>query len=173
MNDQPVRSSNGVSLPVLHYAYALICICSALLTTTSGYRDVIGFLLSASFPEHAVSALSGVFQLVWNDLAYLIAKPLKSVWLYGLLQFLGAGLNVLAASMMFLRRRIGAYATLANISFGILAALAAMVTLIRRGRDDSWRIVAVTSYLACNIAWLAYFRTSLRRAIRGERTTFR
>ena len=173
MNDQTAVSHNGFSLPAWHYAYALICICSALLTATGGYRDVFAFLLSASLPEHVVSALAGVFQLVWNDLAYLIAKPLKSSGLYRFLPFLGAGLNILAASLLFLRSRIGAYATFLNISIGILAAVAGIVTLVRWGEADSWRIVAMTSFLACNIAWLVYFRTSLVRAIRGESTNFR
>ena len=171
MNDQSAATHRGLSLPVLHYAYALICICSALLTATGGYRAVVDFLLSASLPEHGVSFLAGVFQLVWNDLAYLIGKPLKSVGLYGILPFLGAGLNILAAALLFLRKRAGTYVTFANISFGILTAVAAIVTLIRWGEPDSWRVVALTSYLCCNIAWLAYFRASLRRQSAGRAQT--
>jgi hypothetical protein len=150
-----------------------MCICSALLTATGGYRAVVAFLLGASIPGNVVSALAGVFQLVWNDLSYLIAKPLRSAVLYDVLPFLGAGLNILAGSLLFLRSRIGTHATILNIIIGIIAAVVAIVTLMSRGRDDSWRIVSISSYLACNLAWLAYFGASLRRAIRGESANFR
>ena len=157
---------------VWRYAYAIICIFSALLTATSGYRTVIARLSDASLPELVVGALAGLFQLVWNDIAYLIAKPLKSTALYGVLPFLGAGLNILSALLLILRSRIGTQASIGNCIIGILAAAAAFVTVMRRERDDTWRIVSLTSCMAANIAWLAYFRASLRRVTRGERTNF-
>ena len=103
MSKDPGLPDSEQPLPAGVYLYSILAISSALFTVTGTYRAVIGFLTSLSLPEIVISAIAGILQLVWSDLAYCIAKPLGIVALFVMIPYLGAACSACSAFLLLLR----------------------------------------------------------------------
>lgn len=145
-------------LPVGYYVYSFIYISSAFFVSTGSYRLINDFLASVHLPELFISALAGVLSLAWNDFAYLIGKPLRTVEIFLFLPMFSAALNLVSAALLLFRTNIGVRFALGNLLFALVVGMTSLVVIVKRGGDDSWRLVSSLAFLVTTIAWLIFFR---------------
>lgn len=136
------------------YVHAAWCGISALLLATGGHRAFYEALGAIAAPEVAAAALTGLLNLAWYELAYVVGGGLKSAGVFVALPYLGIAAGLAAAVLV--RTRFHIHAAAAQLAIGLLVgglALAVLGWRTVRGFPDPWRLVAILAFLAGHGAW--------------------
>jgi hypothetical protein len=143
------------------YAYTFLIGTSSVATLLGLHREFYSLLQALSVPAVVVSCLTGLVNLAWYEMAFVVGGFVRSVQLFTIAPFIGAGLGVISAAMVLTRFRFRRHILLAHLSSGIaLAVVSLLILLIRllRGYDDYWRLLATVMLLLMYTAWFFYFR---------------
>ena len=147
------------------YGYAILISVSSLLTLCGFHRCFYSLLAYLSLPDMVVSCLTGMMNLSWYELAFVVGGGMKNGRAFAFIPFLGAGLGLLSSALLLTRFRFRRYIVLAFLIFCItLATLSLMVLSWRlwRGFDDYWRLATTIAFLIGHLVWLLYFRRTRR-----------
>ena len=153
------------SYPPGWYLYAILIASSSLLIPFGLHRTFYALLRDLSVPALGISALTGITNLSWYELAYVIGGAFKTVILFTLLPFLGSATGLLSVGLQFTGVRWRQRILMAHLAFGLaVATLSLMILLWRlwRGFVDPWRLVTVTTFLLAYGGWIIYFVKSRR-----------
>lgn len=152
----------------LHAAW---CAVSAVMLLSAQHRAFYRLLDGLSVPALAVSALTGLANLSWYELAYAVGGGLKSPRLFAVLPWVGSAAGLAAVAGLLLGGA-GWHRRLALLQLGlglVVGALALGVLAWRalRGFEDPWRLVTAISFVAAHAAWLVRFWPTPARAVGG------
>jgi hypothetical protein len=145
----------------ISYAYTILIGTSSVATLLGLHREFYALLGTLSVPAVVVSCLTGLVNLSWYELAFVVGGFVKSVRLFTIIPFIGAGLGILSAVMVHVRFRFRRQILFAHLASGIvLAVFSLLILLFRllRGYDDYWRLLTTVMFLLMYTAWLLYFR---------------
>jgi Ca2+/Na+ antiporter len=146
--------------------YALLVASSSLLLLFGFHRAFFATLQDLSLPSLVISALTGIANLSWYELAYVLGGALKNVTVFTLLPFLGSATGLVSVLLQFTPVRWRREALLLHIAFALMVALVClMILLLRfwRGFADPWRIVTTITFLLTYGWWIFYFRRTRHR----------
>ena len=147
------------------------CAVSAVVLLSGQHRAFYHLLDSLSVPALATSALAGLANLSWYELAYAVGSGLKSPRVFALLPWVGiaAGLAA-AAGLLFSGARWQRRLALLQLACGLVVgglALGVLIWRAVRGFDDPWRLVTAIAFLAAHASWLSRFWHAPARAVGG------
>jgi len=109
-----------------------------------------GLLRRLSTPDLFDSALTGLLNLSWYELAYVVGGGVKSALLFTLFPYIGGFSGLLSSGLLLSGHRWGNPSALGHIVFSlVVGALSLAVLLWRywRGIDDPWRLVTTLAFL--------------------------
>jgi hypothetical protein len=135
------------------------------------HRYFFHFLASLSAPPVVEGSLTGLTNLCWYELAYVLGGAGKIVGLFEILPLLGSASGILSVIALFTTVRWLRPFRMFHLLFGTAVGVASLLVLLdrlRRGYDDPWRLVATTSFVLMNALWFAYYRRSRRRCISAQ-----
>ncbi len=145
------------------YLYAGVVAVSSLLILFGLHREFYALLQTLSAPDLVVSCLTGLTNLGWYEIAYLVGGGLKKVILFTLIPFAGSITGLISASLLLTSVRIRRLSLLFHIVFSLfLGGLSLLVLLWRmvRDMDDPWRFaVSMTFFLFYSYWFLYFYRT--------------
>lgn len=147
------------------YAYIILIGTSSLLTLSGLHRAFYSLLGYFSPPDILASCLTGLMNLSWFELGYVVGGGLKNVTLFEAIPMLGGGLGLLSVALLLTRfpfRRLG---VLAFLAFSITLAILSLLVLswrLWRGLDDYWRLATAIAFLITHIVWFLYFQRTRR-----------
>lgn len=147
------------------YTYAGLVAVSSLLILSGLHREFYAFLQKLSVPDLVVSCLTGLTNLAWYEIAYLVGGGLKKVILFTLIPFAGGITGLISASLLLTSVRIRRYALLVHIVLSLfLGGLSLLVLLWRMVRDmsDPWRLVVAMAFFLFYSYWFLYFHRTRR-----------
>jgi hypothetical protein len=142
------------------YLYAILMVSSSVLLLFGLHRTFFALLRGLSVPDLGISALTGIANLSWYELAYVLGGAFKTVSLFTVLPFLGGGTGLLSVALQFTSARWRRAALLLHITIALTVALAClMILFVRfwRGFADPWRIVTTSTFLLTYGWWAFYF----------------
>ena len=140
--------------------YAAWCAVSALLLLAGQHRAVYRALDALSVPQLGTSAVTGLANLSWYELAYVVGGGAKSARLFVVLPYLGIAVGLLAAGGLLAGARWHRRAALLQLACGVgVGGLGLAVLLWRamRGFGDPWRLVNTVAFLGATAAWILVF----------------
>ena len=152
---KPVRHPPAGSV-----AYAVLAGVSSILTASGYHRIFYSALHGAQIPEPGISALTGLANLSWHEVAFVVAGAAKSAFLFTLLPVVGSATGFLSGILQLSRSRWRGPVVFAHLLFATLLGIAALAVVgIRwwRGFPDSWRGVTSLAFCIGSIFWLLYF----------------
>jgi hypothetical protein len=157
--------------PALYAAWSVI---SSLLVAAGAHREAYHVLRGLSLQSLVVAAATGLANLSWYEVAYVVGGGLKRVAVFDVIPILGVGAGLLGGASILARPPWNRLVPLAHVALGLLlGGLSLLVLAWRhvRGFEDPWRLVATLGFLAGYAAWGVMFaarsrgtpRTSLSR----------
>ena len=149
------------SYPRSYYGYTILIGISSVTILLGLHREFYSLLHTLSVPAVVVGCLTGLANLAWYEMAFVVGGFVRSVQLFTIAPFIGAGLGVISVAVVLTRFRFRRHILFAHLSSGIaLAAFSLLILLIRllRGYDDHWRLLATVMFLLMCTAWFFYFR---------------
>lgn len=150
-----------LSYPRGYYAYTILVGTSSLATLLGLHREFYSLLHTLSIPAVIVSCLTGLVNVAWYELAFVVGGFVKSVRLFTIIPFIGAGLGVISAAMVLTQFRFRRPILFAHLASGIALSMVSLLILfirLLRGYDDYWRLLATVMFLLMYTAWFFYFR---------------
>lgn len=151
--------------PLGWYLYAGVVSVSSVLILFGLHRAFYVLLQQLSLPDLVISGLTGVTNLAWYEIAYLVGGGLKNVDLFTLVPFIGGGTGLISALLLFTGVGIRRYSLFVHIIFSLsLGALSLLVLFWRlvRGMEDPWRLVVTVSFILFYLNWLIHFQRTRR-----------
>jgi hypothetical protein len=148
--------------PIGWHLYAVLTVASSLLIPLGLHRKFYVLMNDLSIPSLVAAALTGMANLSWYELAYIVGGGLKSVLVFTLLPFVGSATGLLSVLLLFTNVRWRRQLLFAHLAFGLTVSTLSLMGLLWRGFEDYWRSVTIISFLLTYTAWIFYFlRTRL------------
>lgn len=158
-------SSVKFNYPRGWYFYAVLMATSSLLVLFRLHREFYSLLHDLSLPDLAISGLTGLANLSWYELGYVVGGGVKSVRAFMIIPFVGSTAGFLSALLLLTRFRWRRHVLLAHLVFSIVIALLGLGVLswrFWRGYEDPWRLVTTIAFLLMCSTWLLYFHRTRR-----------
>ncbi len=143
------------------FLYALLVGTTSLVTAFDLGHAYYSFIQRTSLPPLVVSALTGLLNLSWYELSYVVGGGLKSVSIYLALPFMGAATGLVSAVSMVIPRRLRPPILILHFAFSVSVGILSLAVLswrYIRGYGDLWRTITTIAFLAAYYAWIQYFR---------------
>jgi hypothetical protein len=125
------------------------------------HRGFFALLRAVGVPDLGISALTGITNLSWYEIAYVLGGAFKNVFLFTLLPYLGCATGLMGVGFQFTSVRWRYAALRLYIAFALLIALACLMILLWRswrGFGDPWRLITAGAFLLWYVAWGYAFR---------------
>lgn len=154
-------ASGELKYPFGWYLYVGLVVVSSVMIVLGLHRGFYVFLRKLSTPELVISCLTGLANLGWYEIAYLIGGGLKNVDLFTLIPFIGALTGLVSAALLLAPLRIRRYSLWFHIYLSLLLGVLSLLVLLWRmvrNMEDPWRMVATISFIVFYLNWLVYFQ---------------
>jgi len=152
-----MRTPLKSNFPIGWYLYSFLTAVSSLLIPLGLHRTFYFLLNELSIPGLVIAALTGIFNLSWYELAYIVGGGLKSVLVFTLLPFVGSATGLLSVLLLYTGVRWRRQVLFAHLAFGLMVSTVSLAGLLWRGVEDNWRLVTVIAFLLTYAAWVFYF----------------
>jgi hypothetical protein len=159
------EASESASRPAGWFFYLVLIGTTSLLTAFDGTHAFSSLLQRAHVPAAIASAVTGLFNLSWYELSYVVGGALRSVTLFLILPYIGSATGLLSAVSMLGPRRFRR--SMLFVHFGVslstgVLSLAVLSWRFMRGYNDFWRTTATVAFLFAYYVWIEYFRSTDR-----------
>jgi hypothetical protein len=151
----------NLKYPVGWYLYSGIVTVSSAMIFLGLHREFYAFLRNLSTPELMISCLTGLTNLGWYEIAYLVGGGLKTVVLFTIIPFAGCVTGLMSGSLLLTSARIRQYSLWVHVLLSLILGLLGLLVLLWRmvrNMEDPWRLVATISFILFYLNWLVYFQ---------------
>lgn len=141
--------------------YTGLVAVSSVMIFLGLHREFYAVLRKLSTPELVISALTGITNLGWYEIAYLVGSGLKKVALFTLIPFAGSLTGLISASLLLTPMRIRRYSLWVHVALSLLLGILSLLLLLWRmvrNMEDPWRLVVTISFILFYLNWLVYFQ---------------
>jgi|WetSurMetagenome_2_1015567.scaffolds.fasta_scaffold126928_2 hypothetical protein len=142
------------------YVYSLLFGLSSLFVFLGLHRILFSLLHDLGIAGAVVPVVTGLTNLSWYEMAFVVGGFVKSVGIFSALPFLGAILGCAGAILLhtrFTRKSLLIRAHLFVGSGVSLTSLAIVLLRTVRGYEDQWRLFCVSATLVLYAGWAYYF----------------
>jgi len=142
------------------YMYSILFGCTSLCVALGLHRSLFDLLRGTVISGAAVPLVTGLTNLSWYELAFVIGGFVKSALLFTALPFVGALLGCAASVVLHTRFTYKSLLVQAHLFFGLGIALVSLaVVLLRtlRGYEDMWRLICTAATVVLYSGWAYYF----------------
>ena len=153
------------SYPSGWYVYALVVGISSLMILFGQHRGLYTLLQILSLPQLFISAMTGLTNLGWYEIAYLVGGGVKNVNVYNVIPYVGGATGLISALLLISNVRFKRLVLLLHLGFSILLGFLGLAVLgwrMARHMEDSWRLVATIAFLLFYALWVLYFQKTKR-----------
>ena len=151
----------SLKYPFGWYLYSGIVAISSVMIFVGLHREFYVFLRNLSTPELVISGLTGLTNLGWYEIAYLVGGGLKTVLLFTIIPFIGGLTGLLSAFLILTSARIRQYSLWVHVLLSLILGLLSLLVLLWRmvrNMEDPWRLVVTISFIFFYLNWLVYFQ---------------
>jgi len=147
-----------------HRLVNIVYICfisvSSLAVLFGMHRDFYAFLHRLSAPDWLVSSFTGLLNLAWYEVGYVVGGGLKNVHLFLAIPLIGSITGLVSAVALVPRWNRRRIVVLFHIGLSLTLAAASIAVLVWRfvrGIEDEWRLVTSFAFAFLYAVWFAYF----------------
>jgi hypothetical protein len=150
----------NMKYPFGWYVYSLLIAMSSSFILLGLHRNFYLLLYYFSLPEFIISGFTGIINLSWYEIGYVVGSGLKNVYVFSIIPLLGGTTGLISALLLLTHFRWRRVVLLGHLGFSIGLALIAIGVLswrFWRGMGDSWRLVSTLGFFLMYCLWLFYF----------------
>lgn len=159
-----VVSADGIArsvIPVGWYLYAATIGGTSLMIALGLQHSFFSLLRQLSVPQTTSSVLTGLLNLSWFELSYVVGGGLKSVSVFLILPYVGCASGLLSALLLLTNWRFRRHVLSFHLALSVLVGILSLGVLswrLARGYGDLWRISTTVSFLFSYLCWIQFFR---------------
>jgi hypothetical protein len=129
------------------------------------HRALYSLLQLLSLPQLFISAMTGLTNLGWYEIAYVVGGGMKNVNVYNVIPYVGGATGLISAVFLISNVRIRRFVLLLHLGFSILLGFLGLAVLgwrMVRHMEDPWRMVVAIAFLFFYGFWFFYFQRTKR-----------